>query len=542
MIKKIIVIFLFFIIFLTNISTGFNILNNPPYVPNDPYPINGAIDLDLDVVLTWSGGDPDPGDVVTYNVFFGANPTPPNVAVVHPTESFDPEDLTYNTVYYWKIDAYDNNMGVTEGPVWSFTTRDDNPPYVPSNPNPEDDEINVNTTLNIAWSGGDPDPFDIVFYDIYFGIDSNPPEIFPYFPQTSYFIEDLDYNTEYFWRIDAWDDYGYSTTGPVWSFTTKDDTPPYKPYDPNPADNQTNVSKNTDLSWSGGDPDPGDIVFYDVYFGTESNPPQLFLNHSNLTYELDVLDYNTEYFWRIDAWDDYGYSTTGDVWSFIIADDQPPVEPFDPLPSNGSTNIYIDSILRWNCIDPDDDTILYDIYFGTQNPPPLIETNYNDTEYSPGVMNITTTYYWRIVATDDYGYNSSSPIWSFTTSIYTNSPPNKPSKPSGSSSGRPGISYSYSSSTTDSNGEPIYYLFDWDDGTDSGWFGPFDSGVQVTRSHSWDLRGTYSVRVKAKDIYGGESVWSDPLSITMPKTNSFQYLIILIFEKYPFLEKIFNFL
>ena len=157
-------------------------------------------------------------------------------------------------------------------------------------------------------------------------------------------------------------------------------------------------------------------------------------------------------------------------------------------------------------------------------------------------MNITTTYYWRIVATDDYGYNSSSPIWSFTTSIYTNSPPNKPSKPSGSSSGRPGISYSYSSSTTDSNGEPIYYLFDWDDGTSSGWFGPFDSGVQVTRSHSWDLRGTYSVRVKAKDIYGGERVWSDPLSITMPKTNSFQYLITLIFERHPFLEKMFTFI
>ena len=95
-------------------------------------------------------------------------------------------------------------------------------------------------------------------------------------------------------------------------------------------------------------------------------------------------------------------------------------------------------------------------------------------------------------------------------------PPNKPSTPIGESSGKIGVSYSYESSTTDSNGDQIYYLFDWGDGTDSGWIGKYNSGQICKESHIWSTEGSYSVKVKAKDTSGLESPWSDPLPITMP--------------------------
>jgi len=98
--------------------------------------------------------------------------------------------------------------------------------------------------------------------------------------------------------------------------------------------------------------------------------------------------------------------------------------------------------------------------------------------------------------------------------------PNKPSKPNGPVSGIPGTMYNYSSSTTDDEGDQIYYLFDWGDGTDSGWKGPFSSGTVCKASKIWNSRGTYQVKVKAKDIEGHESRWSDPLSVTMPKSKS----------------------
>jgi len=62
----------------------------------------------------------------------------------------------------------------------------------------------------------------------------------------------------------------------------------------------------------------------------------------------------------------------------------------------------------------------------------------------------------------------------------------------------------------------MYYLFDWDDGTTSTWIKQQETGTGVA-SHSWMFRGTYEVRVKAKDIYGRESDWSEPLSVTIPK-------------------------
>jgi hypothetical protein len=33
--------------------------------------------------------------------------------------------------------------------------------------------------------------------------------------------------------------------------------------------------------------------------------------------------------------------------------------------------------------------------------------------------------------------------------------------------------------------DEIYYLFDWGDGTDIGWLGPYDSVDTVTASHTW---------------------------------------------------------
>ena len=61
-------------------------------------------------------------------------------------------------------------------------------------------------------------------------------------------------------------------------------------------------------------------------------------------------------------------------------------------------------------------------------------------------------------------------------------------------------------------------MFDWDDGTYSVWL----NKAQVdygSAYHFWKKQGNYDVRVKAKDIYGKESEWSDPLSISMPKSR-----------------------
>ena len=113
--------------------------------------------------------------------------------------------------------------------------------------------------------------------------------------------------------------------------------------------------------------------------------------------------------------------------------------------------------------------------------------------------------------------------------------PEKPAKPSGPTSVEPGISYSYSSSTTDVDGDKVYYLFDWGDGELSGWMGPYDSGETVEANHSWKTKGHYQVRVKAKDKHGVQSEWSDPLPVSMSKNKVFNLLYSQFFER--FLER-----
>ena len=108
--------------------------------------------------------------------------------------------------------------------------------------------------------------------------------------------------------------------------------------------------------------------------------------------------------------------------------------------------------------------------------------------------------------------------------------PNKPSKPSGPSSGSPGTEYTYSSSVTDPEGDDVYYWFDWGDGSNSDWLGPYSSGTGTSASHSWGSKRTYSVKVKAKDDGGQVSVWSDPLSVTMPRNRFINTYIASLFE------------
>ncbi len=96
---------------------------------------------------------------------------------------------------------------------------------------------------------------------------------------------------------------------------------------------------------------------------------------------------------------------------------------------------------------------------------------------------------------------------------WDNLPPNIPEIPDGPDTGATGIEYTFTTSTTDPEGEDIYYKFDWGDGTISDWNGPYTSGATGDDSYIWTTAGIYEIRVKAKDINEAESDWSEPHTI-----------------------------
>ena len=228
---------------------------------------------------------------------------------------------------YTGLDMDFDGIGETPYPIVGGDNEDrypcgllvglNSPPYKPSDPNPSHEETDVDINADLSWTGGDPDEGDVVTYDVYFGDESPPPKVASSQSGTTYALDALEFETTYYWMIVAWDNHGASNTGEEWNFTTRDNHAPNEPSNPSPANGAKGVNIDKDLSWTGGDPDAGDVVTYDVYFGDESPPVIVSSGQSGATFALETLDYNKTYYWMIVAWDNHGASSTGEEWNFI---------------------------------------------------------------------------------------------------------------------------------------------------------------------------------------------------------------------------------
>lgn len=137
------------------------------------------------------------------------------------------------------------------------------------------------------------------------------------------------------------------------------------------------------------------------------------------------------------------------------------------------------------------------------------ERNPQHTYTTPGNYSVTLT------VTDDTDNTSDDSTWAWIQD--GNSPPDK-SVVNGPSSGSTGKSYPYTFTTSDPEGLPIWYYMDWDDGTNTSWIGPYNSGITITKSHKWTNQGKYTIKCKAKDPYGDEGPYGE-FEVTMPRTK-----------------------
>jgi formylglycine-generating enzyme required for sulfatase activity len=83
-------------------------------------------------------------------------------------------------------------------------------------------------------------------------------------------------------------------------------------------------------------------------------------------------------------------------------------------PLNNSVDVSINTSLSWNCRDSDGDNLTYDIYFGTNVNPLLLENDYSPTIFVPNAFEGNTQYWWKIVASDSE-YETEGSVWTFTT-------------------------------------------------------------------------------------------------------------------------------
>jgi hypothetical protein len=101
-----------------------------------------------------------------------------------------------------------------------------------------------------------------------------------------------------------------------------------------------------------------------------------------------------------------------------------PGEPSGPTPGDGLTGVSIDADLDWaDAIDAE----TYDVYFGTDSPPPLYAEGVTESSLALPTHQYCTRYYWGVVAKNSCGNFNEGVVWEFTTE---NGPPGTPADPS----------------------------------------------------------------------------------------------------------------
>lgn len=144
-------------------------------------------------------------------------------------------------------------------------------------------------------------------------------------------------------------------------------------------------------------------------------------------YRLDVLIEDS----FIQALDVFDSACTAQSFSFdilaenvhqdTIVTNLDPNAPSNPYPAPFASNILINSSLTWECSDPDDDPLLYDVYLSTTTPltlNDLVSDHQSESSYSPSLQS-NNEYFWKIIAHDDHGNSAEGDVWNFETSVIT---------------------------------------------------------------------------------------------------------------------------
>lgn len=379
-------------------------------------PSNGAGNVSTDAVLDWKVIEALYNDPQTYTVYFDTDSDPNDGTIVNINDSditsYDP-DLSYNTRYWWRVDATDPNSGspVTfKGETWSFTTAPFgtavlslNEIWIRAAGSHENDAIWVqNSTAGERRYG--LVEFDVSGFagqkiaDAYLQLnaDSGSNAGLGAMKQTSYMIDCTE---------------GTALVDLTWTSYNSEKDP-----------NKVLLEGLGRYDLPDYDSDPSQ---QDSYVGSQASLSDLSLVQAAI--DGDGL-------WSMVLIADEDGSPHARMWGDGVIGSQPRLiiasgSAFNPTPADEAPNVEPSVVLEW------------EVYAGLYNDPPTFTVFLDDdpdlsdaipidngtsTSYDPSPdLEYTTTYHWRVDVTDS---NSGNPItypgvpWSFTTKHFYAAP------------------------------------------------------------------------------------------------------------------------
>ena len=191
-----------------------------PSTPSNPTPANGATGVSVAPTLSWTSTVAG-GGYVSFDFYIGTSSSNIPIRSSGSSPSRSLTGLTPNTTYYWKVVALNAQNVPTEGPVWTFTTIDNNQaPSQPSNPSPTNNATGVSLNPTFSWNSADPEGETVNFklmlstVENSFTVEKQGTGTSTASPYT------LQAGTTYYWKIESYDNQGKTSISPTWHFTT----------------------------------------------------------------------------------------------------------------------------------------------------------------------------------------------------------------------------------------------------------------------------------------------------------------------------------
>ncbi len=394
----------------------------PPSAPVLVSPDDEATDVSITPTLVWESS----GEVDHFTLQVASLPDFSNLVINEDniTEtSYEVNALDYSTTYYWRVMGHNDAGDSPWSEEWSFTTMDDpaRPPLAPVLVSPEDETTGVSVTPTLVWES----PGDTGHHTLQLATDEGFTDLVideGNITETTYDVNALQYSTTYYWCVMGHNDAGDSPWSEERSFTTMDDParPPLAPELISPEDEATGVSVTPTLVWES----PGDTGHHTLHLAADEGFTDLVIDEGNITettYEVNALQYNTTYYWRVMRHNDAGDSPWSEDWNFTTMD-QPLQRPSPPVlvsPGDETNDVSVTPTLVWESPGDVDHFTLQVATIDDFSSLVIEEADITDTSYEMNDLENGVTYYWRVIAFNAAGESDWSEVWRFTTQVAT---------------------------------------------------------------------------------------------------------------------------
>ena len=357
-----------------------------PELASNPNPKDRSVDVPRDAVLSWNAGD----FAATHDVYLGAsfddvnsadraNPMGALLSQGQTNTTYDGDSLAFGQTYYWRVDevnaAPDNT--IFRGDIWSFTVE----PYV------------YPITSIIATSNGISEP------------DSGPEKT----------IDGSGLNADDQHTVANTDMWAGSTGGaePVWILYEFDRL--YKLHEMWVWNYNVVFEpmlgfgfKDVTIEYSVDGTDW--IALGDVPFA-QGTARTTYAHNTTVDLEGVAARYV-----RLTA--NSAYGTTGTFGLSEVRFYHLPVQPREPQPADGATNVSIDAVVGWR---GGREAAAHEVYFDTDEAAiadgTALVATVSPSSYDPPTLDLDTEYFWKIVEVNDAEALGAweGDIWSFST-------------------------------------------------------------------------------------------------------------------------------